>query len=634
MLRAIAVLAVIVFHFDESWLPGGYLGVDIFFVISGYLITGLVARALSEDRFSLTDFYFRRIKRLFPALAAMLFGSTLIAIAFVPPIPFQAFADHLPFAALQISNFSFMQQEGYFDLAHELNPLLHTWSLGVEEQFYAVWAPLLVFAFFLHRKNKGDASKFRPLAWMVGIAIFGLAAEWATLAIFGTDVAFFSPLSRSWEFAIGGFAAFLSISPSGKIMRGFLLVIAYSAIVASLIFLPAAASVSPLLRSVPCLGAFLLLVQPEAFPPKRLEGIQKVGVYIGDASYSLYLWHWPVICFCPFLINSHDPLANLLWSTGLFLVASLSAYHFIERPLHRMEKWQGLFSPRSVMATSIMLALAGAGFALKTEADSSWRFDSGKPTEAEESYIRPRQFTEMADPEQALRKAGRAEAVLIGDSHARHFAPVFRHWSEGRGLESFVFFRDSFFALDRDTERAGGGAKTTADRRIAAELHERLMENKNLRVLFIAQRTDAYLRGKLSERRFEAELDKFVAPFADRGVPIVLLGQAPSLVRLPKPGASIADRVFCRDWRETDLWPTEETLSKLNVERRAYEKLAVEPGIFHLPTSSLLTQPYTEEGVFLYDDDNHLNFRGAMHLEPALNSLLSGLKFESTPQTR
>ncbi len=634
VLRAIAVLAVIVFHFDESWLPGGYLGVDIFFVISGYLITGLVSRALSENRFSLAEFYFRRVKRLFPALAAMLFVSTLVAIAFVPPIPFQAFADHLPFAALQVANFSFMQAEGYFDLAHEQNALLHTWSLGVEEQFYAVWAPLLVLAFARLGRNRKNTSTFRPLAWMAGIGVVGLAAEWATLAAFGSDIAFFSPLSRSWEFAIGGFAAFLSIAPSGRGLRPVLLSLAYLGIVASLMLLPAEASVSPLLRSIPCLATFLLLVQPEATPPKHLQTLQKVGVYVGDASYSLYLWHWPVICFCPYLINSHDPLPNLLWATGLILVSSLGAYHLIERPLHRSQDWQGLFAPRTAVVTSIMGVLAGAGFALKTEADSSWRFASGEPTAAEKNYVRPRQFTELADPGQSFKRAGRAEAVLIGDSHARHFTPLFRQWCEERGLDSFVFFRDSFFALDCDTERSRGDARYTKDRETAARLHESLLENESLQVLFVAQRSDAYLRGKISDRHYRNALEDFVRPFPERGVPVVLLGQTPSLARLPKPGASIADRLLQRDWRETDLWPTEEELSKLHVESEAYENLATDAGIYYLPTSKLLTQPYTDEGVFLYDDDNHLNYRGAMSFEPALNSLLSPLKFKSTPKTR
>ncbi len=187
-LRAFAVLSVVVFHAFPDLLPGGFVGVDVFFVISGYLITAILLREMNNNSFSLRDFYYRRIRRIFPALILVLFGCLVSGWFLLTPSEYKLLGKHAAGAAGFISNLIYLKEVGYFDVASSLKPLLHLWSLGVEEQFYIIWPFILVVAW---RRNQ--------LQYVIP-AVIVLSLFVNVLSIEGsTEFSFYHPLSRFLE---------------------------------------------------------------------------------------------------------------------------------------------------------------------------------------------------------------------------------------------------------------------------------------------------------------------------------------------------------------------------------------------------------------------------------------------------
>ncbi|MEZ5488290.1 MAG: acyltransferase [Steroidobacteraceae bacterium] len=200
-LRAIAVLSVLVYHAFPDLLPGGFVGVDIFFVISGFLISGIILTRIQAGTFTFADFYARRIRRIFPALAAVLVACLLAGWLILFPVDYERLGGHVLAGAAFVSNLVLWRESGYFDTSSELKPLLHLWSLGVEEQFYLIWPVLLVLAArFLHR-----------ILWaIVAVALLSFAAN---LLLVGShaSAAFYLPITRFWELMLGSMLAYAQV---------------------------------------------------------------------------------------------------------------------------------------------------------------------------------------------------------------------------------------------------------------------------------------------------------------------------------------------------------------------------------------------------------------------------------------
>lgn len=656
ILRAIAVLAVIVFHLDESRLLGGFLGVDVFFVISGFLITGIITRALSEGRFSLSNFYLRRIKRLFPALALVLLFTVLFAVICLPPLPFDGLMEHLPWASLQIANFSFMRGVDYFGASSAINPVLHTWSLGVEEQFYLTWAPLLIAFYWLSGKRFPLKGPFRPVGLMIAVIVIGIAAEFFTLATFGESVSFFSPFSRMWELALGGLAsACLGTVYASRLresrMSGFLGLIGFLIIAISLHQLSETASANPFLRAIPCMGAFLVLMFPTRISDKPLWAAKRIGVYIGDISYSLYLWHWPVICFAPYLTDLQESPQLLIISIVLMAVCAVASYHFCEKPFMKDLKWNRFLSLRSSTAIAALMLIGGAGYALRSEEKADWRFDIGEISQAEAAWVVPQLYEALqsANGEDYLFSTIKeSEVILLGDSHARHFAPVVDAWAKGCFKSKlFTCWGGRFFAIGTEVgqleETGRGGVQPIGTSETSRLILESITGSDVVKVVFVALRSAHYAHplllqdeGKFAERflvdlndpesektnqeLYEYQVNEFVGKLVTSGKNVVLLGQATPLPWLPKPGDSLWDRALNRDLK-TDGTPLPQDLaSRLDIEDRVYRKAAEHPQIYYLPTREIITKAFSKEGAYLYYDYNHLRYQGAMEvLEPLTN---------------
>jgi peptidoglycan/LPS O-acetylase OafA/YrhL len=378
-LRAIAVLAVVAFHFEAPAIFGGFVGVDIFFVISGYLITGIIQSEVKSSTFSFARFYERRVRRLLPALYAM------VALTAIPSFHYLLTSERLEFfrsvAAVVTftSNFFFWFQTGYFDHAAVEKPLLHTWSLAVEEQFYLA-LPLLLWV--LLRNAKGQGARRR-----LPIALIALSAASFALAVWlmNTDRsanAFFMSPPRAWEFLIGGIVAVdgfpvLRSVPMRRIVRGIALVLLAIPIF-SLRQGPGFPGVNALL---PCIGAATFIWSGIGVPTLARSRYSPLTVvkFFGQISYSLYLWHWPLFAFARFsksslVLDAVDKIALF----ALTVAISWLSWRFVEQPFRR-----GSLAPTRVAAFRI----AGVSTAVLLVASVGGIVASRTPSEADRGAL-------------------------------------------------------------------------------------------------------------------------------------------------------------------------------------------------------------------------------------------------------
>ena len=344
-LRAVAVLPVVLYHAGLPGFAGGFVGVDIFFVISGYLITSILVRELDEGRFSLLAFYERRVRRIIPALFAMLAVSTGMAIWLLLPLELKDFDFHLRGTLLFVSNFTLAEKLDYFAPTAERQALLHTWSLAVEEQFYILF-PLLLWTLM------GRSRQF--LIWVVsGIAVLSFVlAVWHTAK--DPALSFFMPHVRFWELAIGALLALSPLMrPGGSVASaaGLLgLALILWSIVDGAVILP-----FPGIGAVaPVFGAALIIWSATG-PVSAILSLAPF-VWIGLISYSLYLWHWPVFVFWPLLKGASLSTQEALIAVGLSIALATLSLWFVERPFRRR-----VWAPRR---TQLFRAGAVAGLVL------------------------------------------------------------------------------------------------------------------------------------------------------------------------------------------------------------------------------------------------------------------------------
>ncbi|HSD36544.1 MAG TPA: acyltransferase family protein [Rhodocyclaceae bacterium] len=328
-LRALAVLSVMLFHFGATWLPGGFVGVDIFFVISGFLITAIIVREMDQGSFSFARFYQRRFRRIFPALWVVLLVCMPIAGYLMLTQERVALSWSAIAATASVSNVFFWKHLGYFDGGADETPLLHTWSLSVEEQYYILFPIFLLLA---HRYLR----KHLPALLMVVIAA-SLAGS-MLLTEHKPSAAFYLPVSRAFELCLGALFALLpaaSVAPRKAFalcLTGLLLCFGAIAGFNTTLAFPGA------LALIPCAGAALLLYFGGVANPATAWLGNPVAAWIGRISYSLYLWHWPILVFYKYYVMrplSGTETAGLL--VAIFLAATLS-YRLVETPFRKAIK--------------------------------------------------------------------------------------------------------------------------------------------------------------------------------------------------------------------------------------------------------------------------------------------------------
>ena len=426
-LRALAVLPVVLGHASVRGFSGGFVGVDIFFVISGYLITGILVRDLAAGRYSIAEFYRRRILRIFPVLFAVLATSTLVAIGYLLPTELVRYAGSLGATTLFSSNILFYSESGYFDAASNTKPLLHTWSLAVEEQFYILWPLLLAWI---------GASRMTLLRLTVAaICMASFVASILFLNI-NPSATFYLLPTRACELALGAMLALTGNPIRNRWVNDLLGALGLAAILTSIwlydemMLFPGAAA------ALPCGGALLLLMTGASGGwVSRLFSLSP-AVFVGKISYSLYMWHWPVIVFAKiaFLQNGLTPQMQVIEIGVSFLLAVLS-WKFIERPFRtNVAHWRtrDVFKG-ALMAMALMIGTAGALLALRGMPD---RYSEEQQAVAnylsmdvELAYRRGTCFRAgpqgEIDPSCITPKTRKPVVLLLGDSHAAHLWPGF-----------------------------------------------------------------------------------------------------------------------------------------------------------------------------------------------------------------
>jgi peptidoglycan/LPS O-acetylase OafA/YrhL len=321
-LRSVAVLSVLLFHLGVGPVTGGFVGVDIFFVISGYLIASIIMRESAEGRFSLHRFYIRRVRRIFPALFTMMACTIAIGGEILLPLDYRALGASAVATTLFFSNFYFAAQSGYFGIDGQETPLLHTWSLAVEEQFYIVFPLLMLLAL----RGRGH----RWLLWSTGAASFVYAAWQVGTA---PDEAFYLPLSRMWEFLAGVLLAARLIPAITSRAISEVTGLAGAGMIAWAVLGFTSDTSFPGVNALfPVLGAMLLIYAgPDGSQINRALAM-RVPVFIGRISYSLYLWHWPIIVFWNYRSDGQWEVGEQLFVFAASLAAATLSWRYIELP--------------------------------------------------------------------------------------------------------------------------------------------------------------------------------------------------------------------------------------------------------------------------------------------------------------
>lgn len=345
-LRAIAVISVILYHaqittFDNLWLKGGFLGVDIFFVISGYLITKLIITEINNtNSFSFKNFYERRARRILPALLTVMLFSFIPAWFLILPIEFVEFSKSIISSLLFISNFFFYDVTSFYGAqASQFKPFLHTWSLSIEEQFY-LFFPL--FLIILNKFLKKDILT-------IFIFMFTISLVFSTFFAFtNTSLNFYFTPSRIWQLIAGSIIAYLEIkrTSSNKYVNQIFASIGYLLIFASLLKYEEPNSGPSIITLIPIFGVCLVIYFGSAKDVfGRIFSIKPI-LFAGLISYSLYLWHFPIFAFARFLNNFNDNLDKTLW-IGLTIILSIASYYIIEKP----------FRNKNVIRTKVFLLI-------------------------------------------------------------------------------------------------------------------------------------------------------------------------------------------------------------------------------------------------------------------------------------
>ncbi len=369
-LRCVAVMAVLLFHFGVPGLGGGYVGVDIFFVISGYLISSIIVGELERTgHFSFRQFYARRVRRILPALIATLLATSILACVLLAPGELVAYGKSLIAASLSLSNLQFWMESGYFDTASQTKPLLHIWSLSVEEQFYLVWPALLYFSYRLFGR--------RGVFWGIVVAgVASFAANHVAVASQGVGVRsdlFFLPQYRVFEFAIGalGFHVIRRLPSSRGVQEG-ALALGVGLIVYAIVTLKEG-DIFPYVNALaPCVGTLLVISARESRAAAVLLG-NPLAAWLGTISYSLYLTHWPVVVFAGPYMTDVQWGYRLAVMAGLSLAAALPLHYLVERRFRHAGRSPVGAGP--VSRTLAAAALCGVmGAALLVSDGMTWRY--------------------------------------------------------------------------------------------------------------------------------------------------------------------------------------------------------------------------------------------------------------------
>ncbi len=529
-LRAVSILGVVAFHAGISSVPGGFTGVDVFFVISGFLIIGQITAGLKAGNFTVLGFYARRVMRILPTYFLMIaIVSTVAPFLLIVPKSFEMQAKGAVLAPLMVSNILFFLEQGYFDASAEHKPFIHTWTLSVEEQFYLVIPLALILLYRLGGKRFGSRAGY--IAAVAGLVSFAACVQLTTVV--ERNPAFYLTHLRAWEFIAGGFAL-----PVGKLLRDWTgqplasgLSLLGLGLVAGGFFGLNGSEPFPGWRAlIPVSGAMLILAgttaRPESSAAKALS--HPIPVHIGLISYSWYLWHWPLFSLASLAGYGPESWRGVLFAGVLGYIAAEISHRFVELPV---KAWRfrraAQFGDRKIFAAGILTAasvaiLCGGLTGLGYLRNNVWLENTYGLTSKERVPNGCHAVTEdRLNPECLTGNY----ALLLGDSHADAVAAVFaselRKYGWGLvaiargGCDPARFTPDGL--RSRDAQRCTN---------LIAPIESVLAaENAPKTAIIVSSFSDEYSKDP-------ADVAKLAGMFNARGTAVLFVGPAPVF---PKP---------------------------------------------------------------------------------------------------
>jgi peptidoglycan/LPS O-acetylase OafA/YrhL len=616
-LRALAVLAVVACH-AELGLSGGFVGVDIFFVISGYLITRLIHRDLSAGRFSILEFWERRLRRILPALFVMIAVVSVICGIILLPDALLNYAGSVVSILLMSSNLHFLRENGYFDDPTKEYPLLHTWSLSVEEQFY-VLLPLLLIALYRFPQLRN----WKVLFTVCGVLMLGSLAAGIVMTREIPRAAYFLLPSRAWEPLLG---AMLALVPASLLRfpgwaRQVLSLAGLAAMGAPMLFYSSTTPFPGFAALAPCLGTVLVILSvtgPEPAPTLAGRVLTWGPVrFIGAISYSLYLWHWPLLALGNYLHLTQPPMTRR-GIVVISLVLAVVSYYCVETPVR---KRVFLKSRRSIWASAV-----GAAAAMLILGAVVWTFEglpNRYPREAralvggEHDRIGEVRISVQEVHDNHLITVGstlgnlNSGTLLWGDSHARAAVPAFELACQHSHQYGFAAILDGAMPL-LDYLHPVAAYRDPEAIPFEHEVMEYVRRNQ-IKTVVLAARWNVYIPNGPAE--VKAGLERTVHALNALGVNVYVLEQVPEHpMNVPRYLAlsSIMDPAWFPPPTSIEAHRAfEAPMDAFARELGSDQCTFIKPGLKFFDRATGRCR-VADKGTALYFDDNHLTRSGSL----------------------
>ena len=630
-LRALAVISVLLFHLGFKRFSGGFVGVDVFFVISGYLITKNIIMDNERQRFSYLSFMSRRIVRLYPALIATLIICMTLGFLLLAPQHYKTLARSTISAFLSLSNFEFWKGSGYFDSSSEINPLLHTWSLGLEQQFYLVW-PLLILAI----------SKIHRAASLVyvllGVCLASLVLSQLFITVEPIANYFLMPF-RVFEFAIGGLSIWVEkYRPTRNLQLEGLFLIGFCLLLYSVLNFSAVTLFPGINALIPTIGASLCIVACDA----RYSGAilrNRPTIFIGTISYSLYLVHWPLIVFYKYYIY-RQLLTIDKWA--LFFASVVFAYplyQFVESKYRRVNifniRRRGIvkvaFAVCFIMTTALIVYQQnGKAFRKFSERvmppEQFHQEQYGGKNYAQDSY------------DLGSTSAKKASALILGDSYARAHAASLDDLFKGLNKKIHPSFADACFFSEKYTSLLSGKPRTDCTDRLNYALTY-LDNNPGLPLIYAIswggyEEKISTLQGERVTFKNREYVDFILGNITEISNSIgdhklIIIGSPPGIqsstglaacVERPRYLGNLCESRLTTDQSSGNAYSLNEEIRTLVRNKRNI--------IFLTPGDAFCTDgkcASLKDGKFIYSDARHLSKYGSMLFVSYFKSVFEGL---------
>ncbi|HEX4304162.1 MAG TPA: acyltransferase family protein [Rhizomicrobium sp.] len=631
-LRALAILPVLFYHAGIGPFEGGFAGVDVFFVISGYLITGLILRQQAQARFSLADFYDRRIRRILPALGAMLLAATIAALFLLLPDELAVFGKSLAGATLFYANILYwLRDTAYFAPDSVQNPLLHVWSLSVEEQFYLFWPPLLI-----------ALTRFRRALPLV---IAGLAAASLALALvyarIDPSASFYLLPARAWQLLLGALLTCGGLPPLRNAALRNAVAIAGVLLIAAAVVLPggmelyrpfnalgAAFGTAAILYAADG-GANIVATALATAPP----------VFIGRISYSLYLWHWPALVFARFWLDRELTALDIGVILAAVFIVSILSWRYIEQPIRRVRgNWRGIpvSIPIAAAASAVLLVVA-AIFVLSHGLPSRVPPDV-RAFDAEGAVpldFRSCSATEIARPACLKGDASATgQAILWGDSHAMSLAPGLDAFAAMRHLRLRSLTRSACPPLPGLNILTPSGSRITPCTGFNRSALNMILAQQDVRLVILEARWEVYINENRIRPTAQAEqvtaqaLDNLLQTFAQHHIPVLVIGNVPLFAFTPAQCYG-HKRLAGHDPQNCLAQPLTAAMATIGATDDLVAKVVARypADRLYLPRDVLCDRAQCRAfaaGRVLYADEHHLTAAGAAFVGGALTDSLKG----------